>query len=177
MSKPTIMTGQEPCQGKVFCFSVMHGLEPEFYYPILNSDLDAIVIGAVPTGGVPNKGKYSFIPFIKEATARQLPVYLLRGSLTAAQRPPSEYVSYRRDLSTIYEPERDAITAAITSGAIPLERPDISQLLEVVAKIRRIYGGKPSYDEGIEAVSREFSSPEFIEAIKRIRQKNREKNH
>lgn len=171
MNKPTVITKQEPRQGKVFCFSVMPGLEPELYHPILNSDLDAIVIGAVPTGGVPNQGIFSFIPFIREATEKQIPVYLLRGSLTAAQRPPHEYVAYRRDLRTMYEPERDAITAAITAGAIPLERPDISQLLEVVAKIRRIYGDKPSYDEGVEAVSREFSSSEFMEAIKRIRQK------
>ena len=159
-------------KGKVFCFSVMPGLEPEFYYPILNSDLDAIVIGAVPTGGVSNQGKYSFIPFIKKATELQIPVYLLRGSLTAAQRPPHEYAAYRRDMTSVYKPERDAIRAAIIVGATPLERPDISQLLEVVAKIRGIYGSKPGYDEGIEAVSREFNSTEFMEAIQRIRQEN-----
>lgn len=157
-------------KGKILCFSVMPGLEPEFYQPLLNSDLDAIVIGAVPTGGVPNQGKYSFIPFIKEATKRRIPVYLLRGSTVAAKRPPHEYAAYRRDLRTIYQPEREAITAAIGAGATPLERPDISQLLEVVEKMRDIYADKLNYDEGIEAVGREFSSPEFIEAIKRIRQ-------
>lgn len=157
-------------KGKVFCFSVMPGLEPDFYYPLLNSDLDAIVIGAVPTGGVPNLGEFSFIPFIKKATEKKIPVYLLRGSTVAAQRPKHEYAAYRRDMSLIYQPERDAINATIVAGATPLEKPDISQLLEVVAKMRDIYAGKPNYDKGIEAVGRGFSSPEFIESIKRIRQ-------
>ena len=159
-------------KAKILCFSVTPGLKPEFYQPLLNSDLDAIVIGTVPTGGVPNQGRFSFIPFIKEATEKQILVYLIRGSTVAAQRRPHETASYRRSLKTVYPPERDAITAAVNAGATPLERPDISQLLEVIGKIREIYGTKVSYDEGVEAVSTEFNSPEFMEEIKRMRQQN-----
>ena len=158
-------------KAKIFCFSVIPGLEPELYEPLLNSDLDAIIIGTVPTSGVPNEGNYSFIPFIARATERQLPVYLLRGSLSAARRPPHEQNSYRRDLNHIYQPEVDAIRAAIVAGGTPLERPDISQLFEVVEVLRRVYERRPGYIDGINQVCREFSSPEFIEGIKKIRER------
>lgn len=88
----------------------------------------------------------------------------------AARRPKHEYEAYRRDMSLIYKPEIDAIRASIVAGATPLEKPDMSLLMEVVEKIRDIYAKKPGYDEGIDVVSREFSSPEFMESIKRIRQ-------
>ena len=72
-------------------------------------------------------------------------------------------------MSVIYEPERDAIRAAITAGATPLERPDVSMLPQVVDRVYQVYSNKPSYNEGIEQVSMPFNSLEFMESIKGIR--------
>ena len=99
----------------------------------------------------------------------QIPVYLLRSSLSAARRSREEYDAYRRDMSVIYEPERDAIRAAITAGATPLEKPDVSMLPEVIDRIYRVYSKRPSYDVGIEQIGMTFNSPEFMESIRRIR--------
>ncbi len=160
----------EAYQPNILCFQVMPGLEPELYSPLLESGLDAIIIGTVPTGGVPNEGEFSFITFIRRATELGVPVFLLRGSLCAARKPKYEYESYRRDMRVIYEPEIDAIKASIKAGGTPLERPDISMLLEVVETIRKIYTNRPGYDEGIGEVSRRYSSLEFMNEIQRIRQ-------
>ena len=171
MNKPKSAQNQEQNhKPRIICFSVMPGLEPELYEPLLISDLDALIIGTVPTGGVPNEGRYSFIPFIRRATDLQLPVYLLRGSLSAAGRPPNERKAYRRDMDKIYQPERDAIRAAVIAGGTPLERPDISQLFDVVNVLRRVYAQRPEYVDGIGKVSGEFSSPEFVQAIKKMRE-------
>jgi len=171
--KNTISTGYEP---KILHFAVSPGLEPELYFPFLEADLDAIIIQTVPTGGVPIKGEFSFIPFIRKATELRIPVYLLRGSLSAAERPPS--YPYRRSLESIYEPEIHAIRAgakpveveAVKAGGTPLEIPDASLTLEVIQVIRSVYKKRPGYHEGIEEVTRIFSHPEFMEQVKRIRE-------
>jgi len=137
-------------------------LGPFENYP--KKDLDVVVLITYPSGTVPNEGRYSFIPFIQETTDAEVPVYMLRGSLTAAEKPSWEAPKVRT-LETYYGPEGNAIKA----GAIPLERPDASQYHEVMAAIREIYSDKPSYDEGIEAVSNLFSRPEFLERVKEIR--------
>lgn len=174
MSKPNnpVEIQEQKYRPRLLCFQVMPGLEPQFYQPLLEKGLDAIIMGVVPTGGVPTEGEFSFIPFIARATELGVPVYLLRGSTNSAQKPRLEYEAYRRNMKLIYEPERAAVCAAITAGATPLERPDISLLLDVVEAIRSVYTNMPNYDEGIRQVSEIFSSPEFMEDIKRIRQQN-----
>lgn len=171
--------GESPTyRPRLLCFEVMPGLEPEFYEPALERGLDAIIITTVPTGGIPNEGRYSFIPFVEKATSLKIPVYLLRGSLSASRKPENERRTYRRIL-TLYEPEVDAIRGgesrpevdAVKSGATPLERPDASQIIEVVQEIIRVYAERPSYHEGIEKISRTFNSPEFMEEIRRIRER------
>ena len=82
-------------------------------------------------------------------------------------------------MGAIYMPEMFAIKAgekppevhAIKSGATPLERPDVSQEVEVVGAIARVYSRRPGYHEGVREVSEIFSSPEFIEQVKSIREK------
>lgn len=169
MSKPNKAIGKEGSNYKprLFCFDIIPGLESELYEPILDSGIDAIIIGAtVPSGGVPNEGKYSFIPFIEKATALEIPIYLVRGSLNAEQKLADGFPPIRRNMTKIYVPERSAIKA----GAIPLERPDASQLLEVIEAIKIVYSKKPTYHKGIEEVSKLFSSPEFVESLRKIRE-------
>ncbi len=171
MNKPTIVRQDEGLnyQPKLFCVDMMPGLEPKFYEHIPESGVDAIIIGTtVPTGGVPNEGEFSFIPFIERATALKIPVYMVRGSLSAKRKLAEGCPPVRRDINVtnLYGPERDAIEA----GAIPLESPDASQLEEVVEEIRRVYSRRPNYQEGIDEVSKLFSSPEFIEQIRKIRE-------
>lgn len=146
---------------KLVYLEMMPGLEPALCEPILEAGLDAIIIGTVPSGGVPNEGEFSFIPFIEKATQLKIPVYLLRGSLSAAHRHEGEI--YERSLDPLYLPEEESLKA----GAIPLERPDRSLLPEVVEAIRMVYAKKPSYDDGIEEVSSLFSRKEFIEIVRK----------
>jgi hypothetical protein len=172
------LDGSKPSyQPRILCFPVVPGLEPELYYPML-SLVDVIIIETVPTGGVPAEGKYSFIPFIRKATELRKPVFLLRGTTSASRKPEHEQRSYRRSLESLYAPELYAIRGgekpteidALKSGGTPLERPDVSQILEVVERIRGVYAERPPYHEGIKKVSEIFSSPEFMEQIRRIRE-------
>jgi len=172
MDQPTNVVGSNQLaenlayKPRVWHIAVEPGLEPQPYEQILEQGLDAFVIGTVCTGGVPTEEGYSFIPLIQKATNSNIPVYLLRGTLTAAEKPSWEAPKVRT-LESYYRPEGDAIRA----GAIPLERPDASQTLEVMAAIREVYSTKPDFDEGIEAVSEMFSRPEFLERVREIRNK------
>jgi len=169
MDQPTNIVGSKqldensPYKPRVLHIGIMPGLEPQPYEKILEQGLDAVVIQAVCTGGVPNEEEFSFIPFIQKATDSKIPVYLLRGTLTAAEKPSWEATKVRT-LDSYYGPEGDAIMA----GAIPLERPDSSQTLEVMEAIREVYSTKPAYEEGIETVSNLFSRPEFLKRVKEI---------
>lgn len=132
--------------------------------PILDWGLDAVLIATtVPSWGVPNEEPYSFIPFIAKATELRIPVYLIRGLLVSAQRP--EWLK-ERNLTSLYGPEVDSIRA----GAMPLEKPDTSETLDVVAKMIEVYSTRPEYQEGIDAVCAAFSRPEFVEQVRRIRE-------
>jgi hypothetical protein len=154
-------------------FYTLGGPEPELCSLLLDKGLDYIILIVGATGSVSSKGESSFIPLIETAISKRIPVYMLRDVYSSRDRLANgTYDGFRKDLSSLYSGE----AKAIRTGAIQLEKPDSFMLNGVVITLDGIYSKKPSYDEGIEEVTRIYNSPEFNAKLKEIRDKQQKKN-
>ncbi len=129
----------------------------------IESGVHAVVLQGVATGNLPHDDQFSYVPSIRKAVSRGIPVFVLRGVFNA-HKIPLEKRHGRTSPFTTYEGEH----AAILAGAIPLERADASLTLEVIDRIKEACSRRRSSEGIVRELCEKYNTPAFNERLRKL---------